>query len=224
MTQPSAFAQAAAQAGQQAATSAPVSNPLPFNSDSPFAKPSDFKGGAFTPTPPMEALIGRTLVYIPRTFDPAAKDPFNEGATRKQWTVDLYVINGGELRFWYTKKGNPNANPPTQTEEVEQVFENCTPTTPYAVPGMWVSQAAIVTKLTAASDARQILVGTPMRGAQKKQIDAGQTDATVRAAHAAWVSRGKVGNEPKFLWLLADVQDMAPVQAWYEAHKDSIKL
>jgi hypothetical protein len=220
----SAFADAAAAASQPA--SAPVSNPLPFNGENPFAKPSDFKGGAFTPTPPMEALKGRTCVYIPRTFDAAAKDPFDPDGikTRKQWTVDLYVIDGGELRFWYERKGNPNANPPTKTETVEQVFENCSPTTPYTVLGMWVSQAAIVSKLTAASDARQILIGTPVMGAQKRQIDAGETDASVREAYARWVSNGKPGNAPKFLWLLADVQDMAPVMAWYDAHKDSLKL
>lgn len=226
MTVPNAFAAAAAQAGQQAQQSAPQTNPLPFNTDSPFAKPSDFKGGTFTPTPPMEALVGRTLVYIPRTFDPAAKDPFNDGATRKQWTVDLYVVDGGELRFWYTRKGNPNAVPPTQTEQVEQVFPNCTPTTPYVVIGMWVSQAAIVGKLTAASNNRQILIGTPVMGAQKKQIDQGMTDASVRETHAQWVARGKTGPEPKFLWLLADVapEQMSAVQAWWEAHKDTIKL
>lgn len=226
----SAFEQAAAAMNQQAAPaqSAPQSNPLPFNADSPFAKPSDFKGGSFTPTPPMESLIGRTCVYIPRTFDPAAPVPASfgaaAGATRKQWTVDLYVIDGGELRFWYDRKGDPNANPPTKTETVEQVWEACTPATPYAVTGMWAAQAALVGKLTAASNARQILIGTPNRGAMKAQIDKGETDASVREQHAQWVARGKAGAEPRFVWLLADVPDMAPVMAWYELHKDSIKL
>lgn len=222
-----AFAEAAARVAQQAPQqSAPTTNPLPFNADNPFASPSEFKGGAFTPTPPMESLIGRTLVYIPRTFDPAAKDPFNAGATRKQWTVDLYVLDGGELRFWYTRKGNPNANPPTQTEQVEQVFENCTPATPYVVQGMWVSQAAIVPKLTGASDKRQLLIGTVIRGAQKAQIDQGMTDASVRDQHAAWVARGKQGPEPKSLWLLNDVpaEKMPLVHEWWNLHKDSVKL
>lgn len=221
----SAFAAAAQAAAQSApAASAPETNPLPFNRDNPFAKPSDFKGGAFTPTPPMESLVGRTCVYIPRTFDPSAKDPHNEGQTRKQWTVDLYVVTGGELRFWYEKKGNPNAVPPTKAEQVEQVWENCTPETPYTVERMWVSQAAIVTKLTAASNARQFLIGSPIMGAQRSQIEKGQTDASVREAYAQWVARGKNGTAPKFLWLLADVEDMAPVMAWYDAHKDTLKL
>lgn len=222
-----AFAQAAAQAAQApAAQSAPVSNPLPFNTDDPFARPSEFQGGVFTPNPPMESLIGRTLVYIPRTFDPAAKDPFNPGQTRRQWTADLYVIDGGELRFWYTRKGNPNAVPPTQTEQVEQVWPQCTAATPYAVKGMWVSQAAIVPKLTGASDKRQILIGTIVRGAQRAQTEQGLTDATVREMHAAWVARGKNGPEPKSLWLLNDVpaENMPTVMEWWSLHKDSIKL
>ncbi len=221
----SAFAAAAAQASQGQPVSTPTSNPLPFNTDSPFASPSDFKGGAFTPTPPMDALVGRTLVYIPRTFDPAAKDPFNPDATRKQWTADLYVIDGGELRFWYTKKGNQNAVPPTTDEQVEQVFENCTPQTPYVSLNMWVSQAAIVPKLTGASDARKFLIGSPVRGAQRAQTEKGMTDASVREMHAAWVARGKNGPEPKSLWLLNDVpaEKMASVMAWWEAHKDTIK-
>jgi hypothetical protein len=228
VTQPSAFAAAAAQMSQQAAPSAPVSNPLPFNEADLFAKPSDFKGGAFTPTPPMEALIGRTCVYIPRTFDAAAKDPFDPTGqkTRKQWTVDLYVIDGGELRFWYQKKGDQNATPPTQPATVEMVFPECSPATPYVSLHQWVSQAAIVSKLTAASEKRQILIGSPIMGAQKAQLDQGATDASVREQYAQWVANGKPGKEPKFLWLLSDVtaEGMARVQEWYGLHKDSLKL
>jgi hypothetical protein len=217
-----AFAEAAKNAGQPQASQG-TSNPLPFNSDNPFARPSDFGGGAFTPTPPYEALVGRTLVYVPKSFDPAANDPFNPGQTRAQWTVDLYVIDGGELRFWYKQKGNPNATPPTQDATVEQVFENCTPETPYVVKGMWESRAAIVPKLTGADKARQFLIGRPERGARKVDRDKGVTDAAIRQQHADWVARGKNGQEPKSVWILEDVTDMAPVMAWYEAHKDQLQ-
>jgi hypothetical protein len=205
-------------------------NPLPFNTANLFGNPSELGGGgSFTPTPPMEFLVGRTLVYIPRTFDPAAKNPFATDAsnmTRPQWTADMYVIDGGELRFFYDQKADANAIPPRQAATVEQVHENCTPQTPYVVTNSWVSQAAFVPKLTKVSDRRQFLVCTPVRGAQKSQRDAGMTDESVRQAHSAWVARNKQGNEPRFVWLPADVAPdaMASVMAWWEAHKDSIKI
>jgi hypothetical protein len=230
------FAEAAAsvaaqQVGAQvAATSGPVRNAMPIDPSNPFASPSQFKGGVFTPSPPMDVLIGRTLVYIPRSYDPAAKVPTSfgaaPGATRKQWTTDLYVIDGGEMRFWYEQKGDPNAVPPVPTATVEQVVENVSPATPYVCLGQWVAQAAFIGKLTGAADTGKMLIGTPVRGAMKAQIDKGATDASVQAEYAAWIARGKQGAEPRFVWLLADVsaEQVASVQAWWAAHKDSIKL
>lgn len=221
----SAFA-AAAQAAAGTAQSAPQSNPLPFNGDDPFASPSDFKGGAFTPTPSMEALQGRTCVFIPRTFNPAAADPFNPGQTRKQWTADLYVLDGGELRFWYKQKADLSAVPPRQEAQVEHIVPEVTPATPFEVPQMWVSQAAIVPKLTGVSEKRQFLVCTIVRGAQKAQRDKGATDASVRAEHDAWVARGKAGPEPKSLWLAEDLsaEQMGRVREWWAGAKDTVKL
>lgn len=211
--------------GQQAApASAPTSNPLPFNRENPFGAPSENKGGAFVPTPPMEVLVGRTLVYIPRTFNPTAKDPFDTTGqkTRKQWTADLYVIDGGELRFWYEKKGRDGA----PDETVEQVYENASPETPYACDDIWVSQSAFVGKLSAVAEKRQLLVCTVTRGARKDQRDKGKTDEMIRADFDAWVARGKTGPEVKFVWLPVDVsgEAMARVQEWYSIHRDSIKL
>lgn len=221
-----AFADAAAQVSQNASTPAAASstNPLPFNNTNPFAKASDFGGsGDFTPTPTMDVLVGRTLVYIPRSFNPAAPDPFNVGQTRAQWTADLYVLDGGELRFWYKQRGDRNATPPTPDTDVEHVSV-VTPTEPYVAKGTWVSQSAFIKKLQGASDNRQFLVATPQRGAQKQQRDQGMTDADVRTAHANWIARGKQGAEPKFVWLLADVSDegMKNVYTWYEAFKDKL--
>lgn len=207
---------------QQASQSAPTSNPLPFNRENLFSNPSEHKGGSFVPTPPMDVLVGRTLVYIPRTFDPAARDPFNDNATRKQWTADLYVIDGGELRFWHVKKGQNGA----PDETVEQIHEGTSPVTPYVCDNIWVSQAAFVGKLSAVAEKRQLLVCTVTRGAQKKQRDAGKTDEAVRAEFDAWVARGKTGPEVKFVWLPVDVsgEAMGRVQEWYNLHADSIKL
>lgn len=227
----SAFAAAAQQAAGQT-TTAPATgqaqtNPLPFNTGNPFAKASDFGGsGDFTPTPPLDVLAGRTLVYIPRSFNPAAPNPLGgtTNPTRPQWTCDLYVLDGGKLSFWYKRKGNVNATPPTADATVEWVQEDVSPTSPFEAKGAYVSQTAFIKKIQGASDARQLLVGTPVRGAQKAQRDNGQTDEQVRAEHAAWLARGKQGSEPKFVWLLQDVEDMAPVMAWWEQAKDSVKL
>jgi hypothetical protein len=226
----SAFAAAAQQAQQAAAPaaqSAGQTNPLGFDKANLFGKPSELGGsGTFTPTPPLDALFGRTLVYIPRSFNPAAPDPFatEPGKTRKQWTADLYVLDGGTLKFWYKQKADPNATPPRPEGTVEWVQEDVSPTNPFVALGTWVSQAAFVSKLTAASEARQFLIGTPARGAQKAQRDRGVTDEQVAQEHAAWVARGKQGAEPKFVWILKDVPDMAPVLAWWEKAQETVKL
>jgi hypothetical protein len=224
MTQPSdPWAAASATPAPAPAQSA---SPIPFDTGNLFANPSDFGGGSFTPNAPLDSLVGRTLVYIPRTFNPNAPDPFKAGEVRQQWTADVYVIDGGKLSFFYERKADLTATPPRPAEVVEHVHEDCTPETPYVMTNSWVSQAAFVSKLTAASNNRQFLIGTPVRGAQKAQRQAGQTDESVRAAHAAWVARGKQGAEPKFVWLLADVtpEAMARVVQWWNAHKDSIKI
>lgn len=232
MTQPNdpwAAAGAGAPPASPAAASAGETSPIPFDTSNLFASPSDFGGGSFTPSAPMESLIGRTLVYIPRSFNPSAPNPFAtdaSNATRPQWTADLYVIDGGRLSFFYEQKADLNAVPPRPAATVEYTHENCTPETPYVVTDSWVSQAALVKKLSGAAKLRRFLIGTPVRGAMKKQREAGQTDASVQAAHAAWVARNKQGSEPKFVWILNDVdgEAMARVLAWWESHKDSIKL
>lgn len=217
---------AAAQAAPASAPATGAVNPLPFNRDNPFAKPSDFSGGVFTPSAPLDSLVGRTVIYIPRSFNAAAPDPFNVGKTRAQWTADIYVIDGGRLSFFYEQKADPSANPPREAATIEHVHENCTPATPYVMLNSWVSQAAFIAKLNGAAEARQFLICTPTRGAQKAQRQAGQTDETVRATHAAWIARGKAGSEPKFVWIPSDVGPDAMSRAieWWNAHKDSIRL
>lgn len=229
MTQPNVFQTAANAVAAQStgpAAAGPTRNAMPINAGDPFAQSSDLGGGQFVPTPGVEALVGKTVVYIPRSFDPNAKDPFNPNSTRPQWTADLFVVDGEELRFWHKQKGNPNAVPPTQDATVEKIVEDVSPTNPYVCPNTWVSQAAVVPKLSAAADRGQMLIGTFTRGAQKKQREAGMTDAQVRADFDAWVARGKTGPEVKFVWLLADVtpDGMKNVQTWWAANKDSIKL
>lgn len=204
---------------------------MPIDTSNPFASPSDLGGGGtFTPTPGVESLVGRTLVYIPRTFDPAAPVPAAfgaaPGATRKQWTADLYVLDGGELRFWYKQKGDTQATPPVPESTVEKVVENVTPENPYVCLNTWVAQAAFVGKLSAAADRGQLLIGSPIRGAMKAQADKGMKDADVQAEYDAWIARGKQGNSPRFVWLLADVtpEGMKNVQTWWGLNKDTIKL
>lgn len=221
-----AFEDAAAGFGGNQGTSAGagVVNPLPFQGgENPFGAPSQFKGGAFTPNPPFEALVGRTVVMIPRSYNPTAHDPFatEAGKTRKLWTVDLYVLDGGTLRFWYTKKGQDGG----KDETVEQVAE-VSPESPYMVEGMWVAQSAFISKLTGVSENRQFLLTTVARGATMAQRQSGKTDEDVRAEHKAWSDRGKQGKEPRSVWLPTDVdqQGMQNAMTWWAANKDSIKL
>ena len=216
---------AAAQVG--ATATAPATNGAdPFTAagdmDDPFATSSDYRGGDFTPSAPIENLQGRLVVMIPRKLDPNAPDPNNPGKTREQYTVDLTVLTGGRLAYWYKQKADAERGIPEEMKEY--VVEDVSPANPFTILGYWVPQGAIIGKLKQAHANGRPYLGVPAMIPVKADRDKGKTAAQVRAEVAAWIERGRQGARPRYTWVLEDPtpeQRAAAVQ-WWSANKANI--
>jgi hypothetical protein len=220
--------QAAAQAAAQSTSPAP-SGGSPFGSPkdmaNPFKKSSDFGGGDFTPLPSMEFLFARTLIYIPRqkvTVD----DIKNPGEKKEIWCADLYVIDGGELKFPYEIKADPEKGRP-QAEWKEWVHENCAPETPFFVPKAYVFQPSfnwMLNKLT--DDGGRLALGSPKRVPTNVQKKQGLNTAQVEQQYQEWVKRGRVKPEATYAWSFADPTPEGEQAAakWWELNKETLKF
>lgn len=225
---PFAAAQVAGSAGTSSkaeASTAPVEDPFTSSHDldDPFATSSDFKGGDFTPSPPIELLRGRLLVLIPRAFDPEQDDPFNEGKKRELYTVDLTVLDGGPLKWHYKIKADAEKGTPERHEE----FDAGSPSaeSPFTVTRFWVPQGGLIGKLKQTHRKGAPLLGVLDFIPQKAGRDKGVTSAQIRAEYDAWVGRNKVGTGPRTAWAL---DDPSPERrkiaiAWWAANKGSIE-
>lgn len=226
MTQPDPFA--AAQSG--------VRNPVPpaqsagpdaftpaTDMNDPFLTSSDVRGD-YTPSPGLENIEGRLVVMIPRTFDPAAKDPNDPTGTktRELYTVDLTVLSGGKLEFPYKVKGDREKG----TEDTYATFtvEDVSQANPFTIKGYWVPQGAIIGRLKAIHAKGAPYLGVPEMGPTKAQRDAGKTPAQVKAAYTQWVAQGKPGNRPSYSWRLVDPtpEQKAIAIAWWASVKSTI--
>lgn len=197
------FAAVAAQQAPAGKTdSGPAADPFTGAHDSadPFATSEDYRGGDFTPSPPIELLRGRLIAYFPRSFNSEADDPFNPGKKREVYTADVYVLDGGELTFPYKVKGDPEKG----TEDEWKTFEAGTPTpeAPFVMKDSWVPQGNIISKLKKAHADGVPFLGVLDMVPQKAGRDKGVTNAQIRKEYDAWVARGKVGDSPKFAWAL----------------------
>lgn len=190
--------------------------------DDPFAVSSDLKGGAYTPTPPMEVLHGRLVVMIPRSFDPAAKDPRDESKTRELYTVDLTVFTGGEMKWLRTIRGDRSKGEMDRKELF--TVENVSPENPFTVNGAWVSQGNIVGKLKACHEGGNPYLGVVDMGPTASQRKAGKTAADIKADFKQWVDLGKLGDKPTFAWMVVDPtpEQRAIAVAWWGRVRSTI--
>lgn len=194
----------------------------PADMDDPFATSSDYRGGDYTPSPTLEALQGRLVVMIPRVLDPNAKDPNNPGDTREQYTVDLTVLDGGRLTYFYNVKGDPEKG--TQDETKEWVVEDISGDKPFTVTGYWVPQGGVIGKLKKAHKDGRPYLGVPGMVPTKADRDRGVTAAQVRQNVAAWVARNRQGARPRYTWTLEDpdTTQRGIAVAWWKANRESI--
>lgn len=211
-------------AAQVGATATAPADPFtaPVDMDDPFATSSDYRTGDFTPSAPLESLKGRLVVMVPRSLDPNAADPNNPGKTREQYTVDLYVLNGGRLSFWYKVKADAERGTPEEMKEY--VVDNVSPTEPFVVLNYWVPQGAIIGKLKKAHANGRPFLGTVAMIPVKADRDKGKTAAQVEAEVAAWIERNRVGARPRYTWVLNDPtpEERAAAIGWWGANRDNI--
>lgn len=217
----------AAQAAQSTQTTQPAAN-IPAgtlaNSSNPFGKSSEFGGGDFTPLPPMEYLFKRTLIYIPRKKI-EVDDLANPGQKKMIWAADLYVLDGGELRFNYVVKANPERGQATD-ELKEWVHPNCTSETPFVVKNSYVFQNSFNWVLEKVAAERRLGLGTPTRVPTNNQRKAGLTTEAVEAQYQAWVARGRTKPDATFAWSFQDPTPAGETLAgvWWTLNKDKITL
>jgi hypothetical protein len=212
---------AAAQVGT-ATQSRPDAFTSNVDTDDPFAKSSDYRGGDYTPAAPLEVLKGRTVVMIPRKLDPNATDPNNPGETREQYTVDLTVLDGGRLTYFYKVKADPEKGTPERMEEM--VVEDISPATPFSITGYWVPQGAIIGKLKKAHAEGRPYLGVVAMVPVKADRDKGKTAAQVTAEFEAWVARQRQGARPRYTWVLEDPTPAGHEAAvnWWKANRETI--
>lgn len=232
-------ASAGAAATGSGAGTAPASNAHaqadPFvsahDTDDPFATSSDFRGGDYTPSPPIETLRGRLVAMFPREFKADAENPFwdgkdPEGRTRELYTVDLYVLDGGPLKFPYKRKGNPEAADPSAREDqyLEWDGGDPSPETPFAITRFWVPQGNLIGKLKQTHAKGAPLLGVIDLVPQKAGRDKGETAAKIRAEYDAWIGRNRVGTGPRIAWALDDPapERRALAVKFWGLHKASI--
>ncbi len=219
-TDPFAAAQVAGTAQASTATADPFT--ATGDMDDPFATSSDYRGGDFTPSVPLENLQGRLVVMIPRKLDPNAADPNNPGKTREQYTVDLTVLTGGRLAYWYKQKADAERGTPEEMKEY--VVDDVSAATPFSITGYWVPQGAIIGKLKQAHANGRPYLGVPAMIPVKADRDKGKTAAQVRAEVAAWIERGRQGARPRYTWVLDDPtpEQRAVAVQWWKTNRDQI--
>lgn len=219
---------AAAQATTATATAPAASGPAdPFtgvrDQADPFATTEDYRGGDFTPSATLEALQGRLVAMFPRSLDPNAKDPNNPGQTREQYTVDLYVLDGGRLSYFYTQKGDPERG--TSDEVKEYVVEDISPSNPFHIASYWVPQGGVIGKLKKAHADGVPFLGIPTMVPTKADREKGKTNAQVKAEVDAWVARQRQGARPRYSWSL-EAPDAGRRQGaiqWWATAKDTVE-
>lgn len=211
-------------AAAQVATATPAAAPDAFtashDSDDPFAVSTDYRGGDFTPAVPLDNLQDRLVVMIPRSLDPNQKDPFDPSGqkTRENYTVDLYVLTPGELKYYYTQRADAEKGLPEETKEM--VITEF----PAAWLGYWVPQGAIIGKLKQAHANGRPYLGVVAMIPTKQERERGVTAEVTRRVVAEWVARGRQGARPRYTWVLEDPtpEQRAQAVAWWTANKGNI--
>lgn len=229
---------AAAQATQQTSTtSTPASNGPAYTPANPVSDPSNpfatqqaaaaevGGGGQWDPRIPLDAIEGRMIVLVPKSYTDQAPVPkdFNpkEGEVREEYRVDIIVLDGGTLTYEETFKESKDADPQKREVTVTEF--------PYVRRGQTIAQGQLVRALKGADKTGMFLYGVLTRVPQLRDSKLYPTPEALAEARKAWIaalSAGKSGvTEPRYTWGL-DERPQALTQerinlalAWWEAEK-----
>lgn len=212
-----------------------IADPFAENvdADDPFATSEDVatSSGPFVPRPYLSDLAGRLVAMVPREFDPEAPkraDRIEAGKdeTQERYIVDLVLLDGGELTFYYKSKvQDPKPGQDEWEEKAHTVAAD-------EIPHLWTrvhrEEFAIIGQLKKVDGkARPILLGRVRRGPQAADRRKGMTIDQVEEAWKVYEGHLKAGRvnatKPKFSWVI-DVDgntdaDREKARAWYAKAK-----
>lgn len=194
--------------------------------DDPFATPDDVarSSGPFVPKPYLADLAGRLVAMVPREFEkdaPKREDRIQDGGptTEERYTVDMAVLDGGALTFWYSAKveGSDERVPTEHTVEADEI--------PFLYTNVWRTEGNVIGQLKKIDGkARPVLLGRIRRGPQAPDKKKGVTPDQIEQAYAAWEKRGKNGPKPKFSWIVdvdcVTAEDRVLAGAWLKAARE----
>jgi hypothetical protein len=198
--------------------------------DDPFATPEDVarSSGPFVPRPYLADLAGRLVAMVPREFKadhPKRKDRIEAGGkeTEECYIVDMAVLSGGDLTFFYASK----------VEGKEDEFEQQEHTIPAGeIPFTWFrvfrTEGNVIGQLKKIDGtARPVLLGRVRRGPQAPDKRKGVTADQVEKLWEAYEAHLRAGRtnavKPKFSWFVdVDVvtdADRTLARQWLTAAK-----
>lgn len=221
-----AFQAAAAAASAQTASTV-ASQAIPAGKradvDDPFATSSEIKtGGVWTPRVPFEDIEGRMVVMVPKSFDPEARDPHNEGETREEFKVDLIVLDGDPFTYEYTERNQEDPTGPRIDKQMSvESF-------PFTALSQSIPQGGFISKLKPLFEDGRLYMGVmsyaPYRADEKK----GATIDSTKAIVEAWISKGRKSAKPRYTWTLDDRKHVltperrALAVAWWNEYRKTL--
>lgn len=197
--------------------------------DDPFARPEDVATsyGPFVPRPYLADLAGRLVAMVPRSFDPEAKKPADRieaggKDTEERYMVDMALLDGGDLTFFYKSKIEGKE----EWEEKEHTVSAA------EIPFLWTNvrrnEGVVIGQLKKVDGkAKPILLGRVRRGPQSADKRNGVTVDQIEEAYAKYEAHLRAGRtnatKPKFSWVI-DVDcvtdaDRAKARDWYAKAK-----
>jgi hypothetical protein len=198
--------------------------------DDPFATSEDVarSSGPFIPRPYLADLHGRLVAMVPRELDkeaPKRKDRIEAGGkeTEERYTVDMAVLDGGDLTFFYASKVEGKEDEYEQKEHVIPADE-----IPFLWLGVYRTEGNVIGQLKKIDGtARPVLLGRVRRGPQAPDKRKGVTADTVEKLWEAYEAHLRAGRtnavKPKFSWFVdVDVvtdADRALARKWLTAAK-----
>lgn len=196
--------------------------------EDPFATAEDVKSaGVFTPRPWLADLSGRLVAFVPREYTKDAEKPKErqtpESKTEERYTVDMAVLDGGELKFYYKARVEGTEDQYEEKEHVVPAEE-----IPYTWFAVYRNEGNVIGQLKKVDGtARPVLLGRVRRGPQAADRRKGVTIADIEKAWKVYEGHLQAGRvnatKPKFSWVV-DVDcvtdaDKVVARQWLTAEK-----
>ena len=162
--------------------------------------------GPFIPRPYLSDLVGRLVTMVPRVVEKVEKRKDRQEAgkdnTEERYTVDMAVLDGGDLTFFYASKVEGKEDEFEQKEHTVPAEE-----IPFTWLGVYRTEGNVIGQLKKIDGtARPVLLGRVRRGPQAPERRKGVTADQVEKAWADYEALLRAGRvnavKPKFSWVV----------------------